>query len=511
MNDMSETDSTTDISQSSTEDSGIHTSFGGGSRRNLNVNRENSQPSCSDVMAELFQSHKRLREAETQIRSLSLILGHGNDDDEASTGIDQAVFRENKSSLEQEIMKIKQDVCEKELVLQQRDMKLFESYLGSIKDEKNSKLSRLDLSINDTENSKLTWSDVSQNESVETEGFEGKMNLNGGEYLTNNAELETLRNEKKRWKNDEYFENSLDKEHEIAKLRRTLADTKQKHKEERDDIMKQLKALQITTVQCETNWRCVLKEKQLKIDELTRKNSELQTKHAEVSLSVKNCEKLKQKEGKASERRKNKDEKIILSLRTQNSKMNEEMKQLSCEVQELRNSKQELNGSLKQLTERNKKLEKDLWDKSQFDEKNRIIEEYSKEINETNMLVNKLVLEVNCLSTDKENLEKEIEEIKTKNLEQINVSTSTVDEEQSKFENSEMDKCSVDVGIQTEESAKHELQAMKAELELKQVDTLHLTAQLEKQESFLECLKEKEIKLQKECETWKNKSLQNER
>jgi hypothetical protein len=512
MSELSETDSATDISQSSREDSGIPTSFAGSVANEESLNLDDSQASCSDVLAELFQSHKRLRETETQVRSLSLILEHGNGDD-ASSRIDHVVFEENKSSLEEEIMKMKQGICDKELVLQQRDMKLFEYYLGSIKDETNSKFPKLSQnegsinSIKGIDNSTLTWLDVCQNEGVK--------NLNGREYLPDNVEIETseygLEGKNKSWDDDQYFESSFDKEHEIAKLRRALAETKQKHKEERDDFMKQLKALQITTVQGETNWRCVLKEKQLKIDELTRKNSELQTKHAEVSSRSKICEKLREKERKESDRRKRKDDMIILSLRTQN----EEMKQLLSEVDELRNIKLELNVNSRQLDERNKELQKDLCDKNQtLDEKNRIVEEYSKEIKETNILVNQLVMDVNSLNTDKENLNKQIEEIKTeniKNLEQIK--NNILEEEQL---NSEVldNTCSVHVDTRTEESTyqlNDELQRVKAELKLKQGENVHLAEQLQKQERFLEGLKENEVKLEKQSEIWKNKSLQKER
>ncbi|CAB3987493.1 Hypothetical predicted protein [Paramuricea clavata] len=513
MSELSETDGATDISQSSREDSGIPTSFGGSVANEESLNQDDSQASCSDVLAELFQSHKRLRETETQVRSLSLILEHGNGDD-ASSRIDQVVFEENKSSLEEEIMKIKQEICDKELVLQQRDTKLFEYYLGSIKDETNSKfpakLSQNEGSINSIkgiDNSTLTWLNVCQNEGVK--------NLNGREYLPDNVEIETseygLEGKNKSWDDYQYFESSSDKEHEIAKLRRALAETKQKHKEERDEIMKQLKALQITTVHGETNWRCVLKEKQLKIDELTRKNSELQTKHAEVSSRSKNCEKLREKERKESDRRKRKDDMIILSLRTQN----EEMKQLLSEVDELRNIKQELNVNSKQLAERNKELQKDLCDKNQtLDEKNRIVEEYSKEIKETNILVNQLVMDVNSLNTDKENLNKQIEVIKTeniKNLEQIK--NNILEEEQLNLEVLD-NTYFVHVDTQTEENAyqlNDELQRVKAELELKQGENVHLAEQLQKQESFLEGLKENEVKLEKQFEIWKNKSLQKER
>ena len=462
-------DSTRDISQSSRDDSGIRTFAESETHQNT------SQLSCSDLLAELLQMHKKLREAETQVRSLSLILEHGE------AAIDHSVFQENKSSLEQEIMKIKEEICNKELLLQQSDETLFEYYLGSIKDE--GKPAKLGIFVD--YKSKLKPLDISENEGVDE--CEDQININGSECSS-----ETLENENELWD----FEGSFAKEHEIAKLRRTLAETRQKHKDERGRIMKQLKALQITTVQGETNWKCILKEKQLKIEELTRKISELQTKHDNVEMS-------KQKQEK--ERRKKKDGKIILSLRTQNSSINEEVKQLSGEVKELRNIKENMNESLQQLTARNEKLENDLSDKCQtVDEKNREVEQYSKEIKETNNLVNKLVMEVNCLNTEQECLKKQLQELKTKNY-----------EEELKDITAEEDKeCSVHLGVQTDEIAfqlNEELQVMKEELELKQRHHLNLTAQLEKQKHSLERSKENEMKLQKESEMWKSRSFQNER
>ena len=467
-------DSTTDISQSSRDDSGIYTSAESETHQNT------SQLSCSDVLAELLQMHKKLREAATQVRSLSLILEHGD------AAIDHSVFQENKSSLEQEIMKIKEEICNKELLLQQSDETLFEYYLGSIKDE--GKPAKPGISVD--YKSKLKPLDISENEGVDE--CEDKVNINGSECSS-----EILENEKERWD----LEGSLAKEHEIAKLRRTLTETRQKHKEERDRIMKQLKALQITTVQGETNWKCVLKEKQLKIDELTRKISELQTKYDNFSSSLSEMSKQKQEK----ERKKKKDEKIILSLRTQNSSINEEVKQLSCEVKELRNIKENMNESLQQLTARNEKLENDLSDKCQtVDEKKREVEQYSKEIKETNNFMNKLVMEVNCLNTEQECLKKQLQELTTKNY-----------EEELEKENVDANKeCSVRLGVQTEESAfqsNNELQVMKEELDLKQRDYLNLTAQLEKQEHSLKRCKENEMKLQKESEMWKSRSFQNER
>ena len=471
MNDIS--DSTTDISQSSRDDSGIHTSAESETHQNT------SQLSCSDVLAELLQRHKKLREAETQVRSLSLILEHGD------AAIDHSVFQENKSSLEQEIMKIKEEICNKELLLQESDETLFEYYLGSIKDE--GKPAMLGISVD--YKSKLKPLDICENEGVD--GCEDKINISGSECSS-----ETLENENERWD----LGGSLAKEHEIAKLHRTLTQTRQKHKEERDRIMKQLKALQITTVQGETNWKCVLKEKQLKIDELTRKISELQTKHDNFSLSLSEMSKQKQEK----ERKKKKDEKIILSLRTQNSGINEEVKQLSCEVKELRYIKENMNESLQQLTARNEKLENDLSDKCQtVDEKNKEVEQYSKEVKETNNLVNKLVVEVNCLHTEQECLKKQLQELTTKNY-----------EEELKEEKVHANKeRSVRLGVQTDESVfqlNEEFQVMKEELELKQRHHLNLTAQLAKQELSLERSKENEIKIQKESEMWKSRSLQNE-
>jgi DNA repair exonuclease SbcCD ATPase subunit len=458
MSDIS--DNTTDIS--STDDSGIQIST-------ENVKHE-AQLSCSDVLAELLQIHKRMREAETQVRSLSLILEH------ADAGIDHSVFEENKTSLEQEIVKIKEEICDKELLLQQSDETLFEYYLGSVKDE--SKLPKLDLSIKHIDNNKLTQSDLCENQ--EMDGCED--NINGSECL---------KNDNQRWD----AENSLAKEEEIAALRRSLAESRQKHKEERDKIMKQLKALQITTVQDEMNWKCVLKSKQLTIDQLSGKISELETKHGNVSSNEKKKQEKQQK--------KKKDEKIILSLRAQNSSMNEEMKQLSGEVKELRNSEENLNESLEQMTARNRKLEHDLSDKLQMvDEKNRAVEEYSKEIKETNNLVNKLVMEVNCLNADHESLKKQLKDVTTEDY-----------KKKLKYENAIAEKgCSVHVAEGSAFQLNNaELERMKEELDVKQRNHLHLTAKLEKQQRFVERFKENEIKLHTESEMWKSRSLQNER
>lgn len=506
MGDSSETDSLSiDFSQSSQEDSGIQTSYGGSAyiEEHLKGNQENSRATCSDLLAELLQKQKKVNEVETQVRSLSLILDH-DDVDDASTGINHTIFKENKHSLEREIMQLKQDISDKEEVLQQMDVRVFEHYLESLsKDEANSKSPKLASSEN-------RHNVVSE---IETE-LRDATNISEGDSSSVNAEYQTFpdgfENMNKSLKEGQDFESGVDKDFEIAKLRRALAETRQKHKEERDDIMRELKALQITTVQGETNWKCVVKEKQLKIEELTRKNHELERKNTEVDLSLKNCEKLRETEAKEANKRKRKNEKITLSLRTQISTSKQEINQLLSEVEELKNIK-EGPESLKQLNELNEKLEKDLCNNIEMlDQKNQLIQEYAKEIKETNILVNNLIMEVNSLNADKANLTKEIEEIKTENVKKSDIGTNTLDEGQLKIDSAFF----FHVGTQTEESGcqlEDEFHKMRAELESKQAENIHLAEQLMNQESFVECLKENETKLENESETWKNKSLQNER
>ena len=504
MSESRETDSlSTDFSQSSQEGSGVQVSYDGSAEvgEHLKGNGENSRASCSDLFAELLQSQKKIKGVETQVRSLSLILGQ-DDGDGASTGINYAVFQENKHCLQQEILKMKQDIRDKEMVLQKMDGKLFEQYVESVNDEPNIKTPKL-TSPEDRQNIISMNSKDTSDEGVET-GKETRDNTNLNESDSSSVSLELA-------VFPDEFENmnksDFDKDFEIAKLRRTLNETRQKYKEERDEIMKQLKALQVTTVQGEVNWKCVVKEKQLKIEELTRKNDELGKKHAEVDLSLKNCERLRQTEAKEANKRKRKNEKIILSLRTQNSRSKEEINQLLSEINELKSFK-EGHESLKQLSELNEKLEKDLRDKiGVLDQKNKLIQEYSQEIKETNILVNNLVMEVNSLNSEKANLSKEIEEVKA---EKSNIGSHTLDEEQLRIDR----EFSVHVGIQTDESwceVKDDLQKVKAELDSKQAENLHLAEQLVKQETLIERLKKNQIKLENESERWKHKSLQNER
>ena len=506
MSESRETDSlSTDFSQSSEEDSGVQVSYDGSAEigEHLKGNGENSRASCSDLFAELLQSQKKIKEVETQVRSLSLILDQ-DDGEGASTGINHAVFQENKHCLQQEMLKMKQDIRDKEMVLQKMDAKLFEQYVESVNDEPNIKTPKLTSSENRQNIISMNSEDTSD-DGVETgKKTRDNTNLNESDSSSVSLELAVFPDEfEKMNKSDQDF----DKDFEIAKLRRTLNETRQKYKEERDEIMKQLKALQVTTVQGEVNWKCVVKEKQLKIEELTERNDELGKKHAEADLSLKNCERLRQTEAKEANKRKRKNEKIILSLRTQNSRSKEDINQLLSEINELKNFK-EGHESLKQLSELNEKLEKDLGDNIEvLDQKNKLIQEYSHEIKETNILVNNLVMEVSSLNTEKANLSKEIEEVKA---EKSNIGSQTLDEEQLRID------CefSVHVGIQTDESwceVKDDLQKVKAELDSKQAENLHLAEQLVKQESLIERLKKNQIKHENESERWKHKSLQNER
>ena len=512
MSDSSETDNLSrNFSQSSREDSGIHSSYGGSTdiEEQLKGNQENSQASCSDLLAELLQKQKKMNEVETQVRSLSLILDYN--DVESGAGINHTIFQENKHSLEREIMQLKKDISDKETVLQKMDVRLFKRYLESLKDEANSQTSS-----QNRQNIISMNGEDSSSERIEIGAeLRSTAKINEGDSSSVNVESQTFpdrfENMNKSLKNGQDFEIGVDKDFEIAKLRRTLVETRQKHKEERDDIMKELKSLQLTTVQGETNWECVVKEKQLKIEELTRKNHELERKNAEVDFSFKNCEKLRQTEAKEANKRKGKNEKIILSLRTQISRSKEKINQLLSEVEELRNIK-EGRESLKQLSELNEKLEKDLCDNIRLlDQKNQLIQEYAKEIKETNILVNNLIIEVNNLNTDKTNLTKEVEEVKAQNLKKSNFGNNTLEEEQLEIDNRRF----VHVGIQTEgneRQLKNEFQKMKAELESKEAaDNLHLAEQLMELESFVERLKENEMKLETESDRWKNRSLENER
>ena len=500
VNDLSASENTAGISHSSKDDSGIQTFFYG---KNEARYQDNSQASCSDLLSELFQCHKRLREAETQVTSLSFILEQGQADD-ATMKINHAVFRENKNSLEEKIVEIKKQIVDKASVLQNKDVKLHEYYLQTVKNETNNNLSKEECSF-DEERIKEESTDQkhSHTERCSSENMDSE---------TSGCELEN-----KRAESEQYFEpSSFDKEYEIIKLRRVLTETKQKHKEERDNVMEQLKSLQITTVQDVTDWNCVIKEKQTKIDELTKQNSELQNEYAQVSQSWKNCEKVRQKEGKEAEKTKRKNEKVILSLRKQNTSINERMKVLVSESEELKKVEKELRERIKYLNERNEEIEKELLGKTQrLNEQNNLVQEYSNEIKETNILMNNLVMEITRLNNDRENLNKQLKERKAENKNSSeHTKIGKFDEEQLNCVDSSENKCFVHVGTQADDemsTLKNELETLTADCQLKRKENLDLTKQLQKQEILVEHLREIQVKLEKDCDTWKNKSLNNER
>lgn len=507
MSDVNETGETrTTIFESTIKDSALH-SFSGESlpaKISLNDNQDLSHSTCSDLVTELLQRHKRLREREIQVRSLSLILNHENNDT-SSNKISHAVFFENKSELEKEIVKIKQEIKVKEARLQQNNGKLFEHYVESTKDDHNSKFCALDISKS-----------ASFVKNTETFQNNGDGNFNHGSLLKGNLKFDVpecvSESLNQSFESDYFLGTSLDEECDVVKLRRILSETEEKHKAERNEIMKQLKSLQIATVQGETNWKCVLKEKQLRIEELSERNTELQSKCSQVASYLKIWQKIRQKDAKESEKSKEKDEQTVLSLTKENSSFNQDMKELLDDVKELRNIKEELNKRLNKYSASNKELEKDLRDaNSKLVEKSRLLEKYSGEISETNVLVNKLVIKVNCLNTDKENLKEQLQTIKTQNS--INLEANKVsNDEQLEPGNSESseNKRFVHISVQTDEMS-HELLGVKEELGLKEQEILRLYEQFKKQESFLKRLKEDEIKRKKENDLWKYRSLQNER
>lgn len=489
-------DSTSDHSRTTTNDS-LDPSL----KEILVANQTNSESSASEIFAELFLNHKRLKEAETQVCSLSLILQNSSSCDVGS-GIDHGVFQESKSSLEDEMVKVKQEICEKELLLKQRDSNLYTNYLCSFEIE--SKEESMDCGLDrktqfDGEVSLNTIVHELAKQNSGKQEFEDENGIDEVVYSPKNTELFSISDlglEDREFGDDQqYFESSPN---EITKLRRTLSETRRKHKDERDSIMKQLKALQITTVHGETNWRCILKEKQIEIEELNRKNVELQTRNKELNFALKNIENLRHKEAKEKEKRMKKNAKVNASLRNQMSSSDERIKQLLDEVEKTRNVNQELNGSLDRLGERNEDLEKCLG------EKDKVIQGLSREIQDTNCLVNKLIIEVNCVNSDKDNLTKQIEELETED----GVTQEDVDriKPSSHF--------LIHVGIQTEDISsplQDELHKLQVELASERKEKSLLFQQVREQKKYVKCLDESEVRLQRESEKWKSKSFQNER
>ncbi|XP_028415193.1 myosin type-2 heavy chain 1-like [Dendronephthya gigantea] len=488
-------DSTSNHYRSTTDDDSLDSSLEEILATN-EPNPESSQSSASETLAELFMNRRRLKEAETQVCSLSLILQNSSSCDAGSGIADHAVFRENKSSLEDEVIKMRQEICEKELFLKQRDADLYSNYLRSFENDNNegSKNHGFD---GKTQFDEDLVHDLAKQSSGEQE-FKDEDGIDDADFPLKNAEFNISDfgfQEGEFDDEQQYFESSPN---EVTKLRRTLNKTRRKHKEERDAIMKQLRALQITTVNGETNWRCILKKKQIEIDELSRKNDGLQARNKELNFALKNIENLKHKEAREKEKRVKKNSKIIASLRNQVSSSDEKINELLEDVKKTRNINQELNGRVGRLDERNKELEKCLG------EKDEVIQSLSKEIQDTNCLVNKLIIEVNCVSLDNESLTKQIEELETENKEGLE------DVDGVKHASSSL----IHVGLQTEECSsplQDELSKLQGELASERKAKSVLFQQINEQKKYVECLRESEVRFQNESEKWKSKSFQNER
>lgn len=224
----------------------------------MNIIDKNCPVRSFEIQNELLQALKKLRESETQLKSLHFIL---QQEVKAREDNEPTVLN-NRKSLQHEIQRLKNVIDENEFFLRENDNRLLDEY----KSTKENKTSNVKYSIQSHDERSANYKSYSLEEVVKSNEL----------------------------RNDSHFEYEQANK-EVKRLKQHLSETRFNYENDRSTLVKHLKSLEITTVNAETNWKCLIKDKQLSIEDLSRKNSELQGELIKVKNRLKSCKKSKQK------------------------------------------------------------------------------------------------------------------------------------------------------------------------------------------------------------------------
>ena len=238
--------------------------------KDLNQKDERSIESPSDD----FVNRKKLKEAETQLRSLCLILEEQHSG--KCSGIDYVALKESKIVLETKVRELGQCVLNyetrpenvdtmKSMIDGNHEVAATTNYKSGLVDE----LDKENLTSNEKvsyENSGITKS-TTERFSEMHESSENSSFVERDACIVRNEEAEFLRDEN-------------------VRLRRKLSEAQLKHKSERDSVMKQLRVLEVETIDSEKHWANEIQDKQHELENYRSANEELTKKNEELVASL---------------------------------------------------------------------------------------------------------------------------------------------------------------------------------------------------------------------------------
>lgn len=448
----------------------------------------------SDVLGEISLNLKKLNDAETQLKSLTLILGQASSRKPA--GLDLTTLEKNKEALEGRVQKLKRCISKKELELASSlKAKLPEEFSEMIQQDERANDHSLTYCFNGLENEQVSCKRICQDDQVlslscaERSELTSKVVdwLDGSEWSERSeSSLEDLGIVVS---DENNFTEHLRKEN--IRLRRKLSEARKKNKDERNQVIEQLRILEKEALNGEKNWMNKVQVKQLRIEELVNKSEELKTRNKKLMVDLEGKEELRKKELTESERQIKQKNEIISDLKTKAAKAETNEEKLEEDLKNVQRILDETESTTKNLTERQNELEYELSNKNKtVEETYKELENRSEEIKQMRADMVSLRNAIITLTEDKRNLNELLKTSRNGNENQeAKVAEFGVEKRSLK------EKCFVEVSLQTTEESLSvdELSKTKLDLESEIKINKELKQQLSEARNCVNCFEENEV------------------
>ena len=442
--------------------------------------------------SEISLRRKKLKEAETQVKSLTLILEQarvGN-----AHGIDVVALEQSKAVLESRIMELKEYISKKELEIGQENDDKPRQYEVDTKHDF--------LHSSETEDGQISRNQVFPEKEKELclcSGETNALSLSVNEWMDimdesgSSDKSESSLDDLVVSSEENNFIEYLRKEN--AKLRQRLPEARQRYKEERNNIIENLRVLELETVTSERNWENEANMKRLKIAELVDQSRELKTENNELMTALKNSE-IGGKESRIKEK-----EEIISELKLKVENVEIEKEKLEDGLKGVQRKFDEAKATAEQLTEREVELKLELREKSEtVEEKNKELEKCSEEIKEMRIEMEKLQVEVISLKEVKNDLEERLKTLK--NSLEMEILRVMEEKDEKNLLQEKLDEKSQNM---------NDFHQTKVDLETQLEINKELKIKLSEAKDNVECLEGHELQNKEEMTELKQKLLQKER
>ena len=441
---------------------------------------------------------KKLKEAETQVKSLTLILEQarvGN-----AHGIDAVALEQSKAVLESRIMELKEYISKKELEIGQ---------------ENDDKSRKYEVDTNDFFHSNETEDGpISRNQAVPEK--EKELCLSSGETNALSLSVNEWMDVMDESGSSDKSESSLDDlavsseennfieylRKENAKLRQRLSEARQRYKEERDNIIENLRVLELETVTSERNWESEANMQRLKIAKLVDQSRELKAENNELTTALKISE-TAGKESRIKEIKilKEKEEEVISELKFKVENVEIEKEKLEDGLKGVQSKFDEAKATAEQLAEREVELKLELREKSEtVEEKSKELEKCSEEIKEMRIEMEKLQVEVISLKEVKNGLEERLKTLK--NSLEMEILRVTKEKDEKNLLQEKLDEKSQNM---------NDFHQTKVDLETQLEINKELKIKLSEAKGDVKCLEGHELQNKEEMTELKQKLFQKER